>query len=221
MRIYLKTTPNNQPVPFDYQQKLIGCLHKWLGNNELHDKMSLYSFSWLLGGVMTENGYTFKNGARWFISFYDEKNIKTIVKTILSDPLMFCGLRVIDLEIQEEIPDFSNQEYFRLASPIFIKRRVGEKGIRFYTFNDAESGQYMVETLKHKMEIAGLPEDDTLNIHFDLNYPDKKIKKISIHGLYIHCNMCPVIIHGKPETKAFAWTVGLGSATGSSLGALL
>lgn len=219
MRIYLKTTPNNQPVPFDYQQKLIGCLHKWLGNNELHDKISLYSFSWLLDSKMTQNGYNFGNGARWFISFYDEKYAKTLIKTILSDPVMFCGLEVLDIVIQET-PDFSNQEYFRLASPIFIKRRISEKQIRFYTFEDAESAQYMVETLKHKMEIAGLPDDQTLDISFDLNYPKKKIKKINIHGLDIKCNMCPVIIQGKPETKAFAWEVGIGNATGSSLGAL-
>ena len=52
MRIYLRTTPNDVIVPFDYQQKIVGTIHKWLGNNEIHDKISLYSFSWLLGGNM-------------------------------------------------------------------------------------------------------------------------------------------------------------------------
>ena len=46
MRIYLRTTPNDVIVPFDYQQKIVGTIHKWLGNNEIHDKISLYSFSW-------------------------------------------------------------------------------------------------------------------------------------------------------------------------------
>lgn len=219
MRIFLKTTPNDQIIPFDYQQKLIGTLHKWLGNNELHDRISLYSFSWLQNSVKVDNGYTFKNGAKWFISFYDDKHVKTIVKTILSDPQMFCGLQVTDIDIHNT-PDFTNQDYFKLASPIFIKRRIGEKEIRYYHFNDSEANQYMVETLKHKMEIAGLPNDDTLDIRFDLNYQNKKIKKVNIHGLDIKCNMCPVIIKGKTETKAFAWEVGLGNATGSSLGAL-
>ena len=50
MRIHLSTSANNELVPFNYQQKLIGVLHRWLGTNELHDKISLYSFSWLKGG---------------------------------------------------------------------------------------------------------------------------------------------------------------------------
>lgn len=220
MRIHMQTTANNETIPFDYQHKLIGLLHKWLGNNDLHDKISLYSFSWLQKSIQVDNGYTFKNGAKWFISFYDETYAKTIVQTILSDPQMFCGLQVTDITIQDT-PDFTNQEYFKLASPIFIKRRIGEKEIRYYNYNDSEANQYMVETLKHKMEIAGLPDDDTLDIRFDLNYQNKKIKKVNIHGIDIKCNMCPVIIKGKAETKAFAWEVGLGNATGSSLGSLI
>ena len=219
MRIYLNTTGNSLIVPFDYQQKLIGTLHRWLGNNDLHDKISLYSFSWLQNSQKVDNGYVFRKGAKWFISFYDDSYLKTIIDTILSDPQMFCGLRVTDVSIQRT-PDFARQEYFKLASPIFIKRRVGEKETLFYNFNDAEANQYMVETLRHKMEIAGLPNDETLDICFDLKYSQKKIKKVNIHGIDIKCNMCPVIIKGKPETKAFAWEVGIGNATGSGFGAL-
>ena len=54
MRIHLKTTPNTKPVPFDYQQKLVGTIHKWIGDNSIHDKISLYSFSWINGGRMRQ-----------------------------------------------------------------------------------------------------------------------------------------------------------------------
>ena len=37
MRIHLKTSANTTPVPFDYQQKLVGTIHKWIGNNSIHD----------------------------------------------------------------------------------------------------------------------------------------------------------------------------------------
>ena len=33
MRIHLISTENKEIVPFDYQQKLVGTLHKWLGEN--------------------------------------------------------------------------------------------------------------------------------------------------------------------------------------------
>lgn len=50
MRIHISTTKNTSLVPFDYQQKLVGTIHKWIGDNSVHDRISLYSFSWLKGG---------------------------------------------------------------------------------------------------------------------------------------------------------------------------
>ena len=37
MRIHISTTKNTSLVPFDYQQKLVGTIHKWIGNNSIHD----------------------------------------------------------------------------------------------------------------------------------------------------------------------------------------
>lgn len=219
MRIYLKTTPNSENVPFDYQQRMIGVLHKWLGINQLHDLMSLYSFSWLMNGKIVKNGVSFEKGARWFISFYDEKYVKNIIKTILNDPEMFSGLIVTDINIQEKAY-LQDQNYFRLASPIFIKRKI-ENNIQFYTFEDAEANDLLVETIKHKMKLANLPVDETLKLSFDLNYLNKKIKKARIHNIDNKCSMCPVIIEGKEYTKDFIWNVGLGNSTGSGFGAIL
>ena len=52
MRLHFFLTPNRQPVPFSYQHFLTGAFHKWLGANELHDNLSLYSLSWLDGSRM-------------------------------------------------------------------------------------------------------------------------------------------------------------------------
>ena len=223
MRIHIQTTSNSSVVPFDYQQKLIGTIHKWLGNNEIHDKISLYSFSWLLGGEMIKNqGFNFPDGADFFVSFYEDGYLKILIRTILSDPEMFCGLAVRDITIVNQ-PIFSEDaQYFRLASPIFIKRlKEDGKDYKFYLFKDKESGSLMTETLKHKMQEAGLPEDDTLKIEFDLSYTRKQEKLVKIHGIKNKSSMCPIIIQGRPESKLFAWTVGIGNSTGSSFGSLL
>lgn len=112
MRIHIQTTSNSSVVPFDYQQKLIGTIHKWLGNNEIHDKISLYSFSWLLGGEMIKNqGFNFPDGADFFVSFYEDGYLKILIRTILSDPEMFCGLAVRDITIV-------NQPIFRKTHSI-------------------------------------------------------------------------------------------------------
>ena len=100
MRIHLSTSANNELVPFNYQQKLLGVLHRWLGTNELHDKISLYSFSWLKGGKRYKNGLHFPYGANWFISFCEENYVKTIINAIMDSPDMFCGMKVERIVIQ-------------------------------------------------------------------------------------------------------------------------
>ncbi len=59
MRIYLQLSANREIVPFNYQQSLVGAFHKWLGENELHDDISLYSLSWLSKGVPKKGGLDF------------------------------------------------------------------------------------------------------------------------------------------------------------------
>ncbi len=208
-------------VPFDYQQKLTGILHAWLGKcNDLHGDLSLYSFSWLSDGNASAEGLNFPKGAKWFISFADEKRIKTIIKTILSHNEMFCGMSVSDITI-EETPDLSERELFYLGSPVFIKRADNESnGYNQYTYNDECANDFMKETLLHKMKQAGMAEDDTLDVSFDLSYKNKKTKLMRYKNINNKCNMCPVIIKGKPETKAFVWNVGLGNSTGIGFGSI-
>jgi hypothetical protein len=39
-------------------------------------------------------------------------------------------------------------------------------------------------------------------------------------NISMRVNKCPVIIKGRPETKSFAWNVGIGNSTGIGLGAI-
>ncbi|MDD2474849.1 MAG: CRISPR-associated endoribonuclease Cas6 [Dysgonamonadaceae bacterium] len=220
MRIILTTTPNDNVIPFNYQKYLIGVLHKWLGKNEIHDNISLHSFSWLKKGVIQKNGFDFRNGAEWFISFHKEKYVKQIVKSILEKPDMFFGMRVSDIQIDSE-RDWESGEYcFRVASPILIKRTIDYNNIKFYTYEDAECGELMTDTLKNKMSVAGLPADETLSVEFDMSYYNKKIKLVDIHGIKNKCSMCPIIIKGQPESIEFARNVGIGNSTGSGFGSI-
>ena len=219
MRIHLKTSANTTPVPFDYQQKLVGTIHKWIGNNSKHDKISLYSFSWLSGGRRVDNALQFSQGATMFISFYDESIIKVIIRTILEDPEMFCGMFVTDITIGAE-PQFSERYLYYCDSPIFIKRKLDDGSVKQYNFNHAQANQYLKETLLSKMKEAGLEEDETLDICFDLSYSKKKLKLVRYHGIGNKASLCPVVIKGKPETKQFIWNVGVGNCTGIGFGAI-
>lgn len=220
MRIYVKTTANKELVPFNYQPKLTGTLHKWIGRNELHGKPALYSFSWLLNAKVDKDGLNYPDGAEFFISFYDDMYIKQIISSILSDTEMCYGMSVTDVTIEDN-PDFTNKTLFLCASPIFVRRLDPEtnKDIH-YTFKDENAGSLLEETLLHKMELAGLPKDESLKIKFDLSYHNAKTKVINYKGINNRVNQCPVIMEGKPETKLFAWHVGLGNSTGIGFGAI-
>jgi CRISPR-associated endoribonuclease Cas6 len=62
--------------------------------------------------------------------------------------------------------------------------------------------------------------DDTIEISFDTSYINAGTKKITYKGVENKASWCPVIIKGKPETKLFAWNVGLGNSTGIGFGAI-
>ena len=218
MRIHLKTTANTQPVPFNYQQKLVGTIHKWLGNNSIHGAISLYSFSWLKGGRKEGDALRFANGASMFISFFDDNYIRKIARSILDDPEMFCGLVVTSITI-EDSPMIDDRELFFCASPIFIKRNHTDGTINHYNFTDPQANQFLKETLLYKMKIAGL-KDETLDIRFDTSYSKKKLKLVRYHGIGNKASICPIIIKGKPATKLFAWNVGVGNSTGIGFGAI-
>ena len=59
MRIYLTLSKPYKTVPFDHQPVLLGAIHKWLGENEIHGKTLLHSFSSLVSGKKALNGMGF------------------------------------------------------------------------------------------------------------------------------------------------------------------
>ncbi len=217
MRIHLLTTGTQNVIPYNYQPALTGALHKWIGTNYIHNQISLYSFSWLQNGKASSEGIVFNDGARFFISTIDKDLLKTIVKGIQREPDICYGLCVKEIIIQED-PVFANDHSFQYASPILIKRRVGNRDIH-YSYKDEESNFLMTETLKNKLISAGIDEQ-SVNVSFDISYRNPKTKLIHYNKIGNKVNMCPVKITGTPEQLAFAWNVGVGNSTGVGFGAL-
>lgn len=221
MRLHFRTTPNTEPIPTDYFPKMVGVFHKWLGkNNDEHGKVSLYSFSSLFRTQLDRGKISCPHGAGFFISLYDESKAKTIIQSVLDAPEMFSGLIVTDLTIEED-KDLSDREIFYFASPIYVKTSDKDnKTTKEFTFDDPSSAEIMTDSLKTKMRIAGLPPDDSLEVKFDVSYSKKKHTVLWYRNISMRVNKCPVIIKGSPESKLFAWNVGIGNSTGIGLGAI-
>jgi CRISPR-associated endoribonuclease Cas6 len=218
MRLYLKLTKSKNLIPFNYQQFLTGAIHKWIGGeNTLHDATSLYSFSWLQNVDTYKGGVSTKDGSYFFISAYDEALIKSILRGIMVDPSVCFGVHVSEVQIANE-PNFSEQQYFYTASPVFIKRSVNNQE-KHYTYTDTESAKWLTETLQTKLKKAGLP-DEGVSVSFDKDFHTPKTKIIFYKNIQNRVSICPVIVKGTPKQIAFAWNVGVGNSSGIGFGAL-
>jgi CRISPR-associated endoribonuclease Cas6 len=204
-------------MPFDYQYKLTGLLHKWLGKNDIHDGKSLYSFSWLKGDYYLQQGLNFEQGAKWFISFHDSELGKILIDAIQKDPTAIYGMRVEEIVIKTD-PEYTDKAHLPAASPILVRDYSSNQNGDYLTPKHEDTGKLLTESIKSKMKFAGL--DYEIKIDFDKTYPRAKTKLIDIKGIKHRANICPVIMEGDPEAIRFARNVGIGHLTGCGFGAL-
>jgi CRISPR-associated endoribonuclease Cas6 len=127
-------------------------------------------------------------------------------------------MSVAELTIVQD-PNFGIVKRFEVASPIFIKRHVGDR-TKFYYYNDDEANALMTETLVNKLKKADLNHEN-VSVEFDKTYRNPTKKGTTYKGIKSIGSICPVIIKGTPEQIAFAWNVGLGNSTGIGFGALV
>ncbi len=209
-------TPNIQPVPFNYQQSLVGAFHRWLGENELHDGLSLYSLSWLTHGTLRGKHLDFPNGSTFCVSAPDDELLSAMVRGIFKGHQIRWGMEVREVTIQRT-PDFGTNHRFLVNSPVLIKRP-GEKHSKFYFHDDAESNALLTETLKIKMDRMGVRGE--VKVRFDDTYTKPRIKMATYKGIHNKGSICPVWVEGDQRAVQFAWEVGVGSSTGIGFGCL-
>jgi CRISPR-associated endoribonuclease Cas6 len=221
MRLHLRLTSNSEPVPFNYQHQLTGALHKWLGENELHDKISLYSFSWLRGKAeRVDGGLNFSGGARWFISFWEDEHTKKLKDGILREPEVIFGMQVAKVK-EQAIPEFNDNYRFKVASPVLIRSNQDDGSRKHLLYNEKEADEILTKRMKAKLEAANFSNHESkINISFDRSYPNPQTKLVEIKGTKLRANICPVKIEGAPDAIKFAWNVGVGELTGSGFGAI-
>jgi CRISPR-associated endoribonuclease Cas6 len=219
MRLQLHLTPNTQPVPFNHLHQLTGALHKWLGPNDIHDGLSLYSFGWLKEALIQKGGLAFPKGSRWNVSFYNVDTAKRAVQGLMDFPDVAFGMRVAEVRLLP-VPDFGSQYNFRTDGSAIIARREREDKSREYLFWDnplADSA--LTAVMQRKLIAAGFNGRDLeISIRFDRRYPKARTRKITIKNIEHKGSECPVVVEGTPEAVRFAWLVGIGELTGSGFG---
>ena len=221
MRLKISLTPNHEIVPFNHLPVLAGALHKWLGPNEYHGEISLYSFSWLQGGRPTKDGLRFPKGASWYINALDDDFLMRSIKGILKDGDIRWGMRVERAEIlpNPDFPDYGEVR-FLVASPVFVKRKLDNGDTKHYLYTDLESDVLLTETLKHKLRIAEI-SDKEVEVRFDRDYQRAKTQLVKYREINNRCSYCPIFMKGTKEQLSFFWTTGAGNSTGIGFGSLI
>ena len=221
MRLHLQLSPNTEPVPFDHLHQLTGALHKWLGENDIHDGLSLYSFGWLHGAKRKGDQLTFPQGSIWNISFYDEAIAKKLLQGVLRQPDLFSGLRVTEVQ-EQATPSFGNFYRFRTDHSAILARQSRPDGSRAYLLWDSpQADDVLTHLLRQKLKAAGWAEEHlNVQVRFDRSYSKARPRKVTIKGIDHKGSECPVWVAGTPEAVQFAWLVGLGDLTGSGFGGL-
>ncbi|NML38966.1 CRISPR-associated endoribonuclease Cas6 [Chitinophaga sp. G-6-1-13] len=220
MRLVLNVSGSKNIIYFhQHQVFLTGALHKWIGRrNEIHGKLSLYSFSWLQNVDIVSNGIRTRDDSYFFIAAYDTTLAKRIVQGVQDDPTICFGIEVRGIAIMET-PVFQSRQEFYPASPVFVKKYLEPRKDKHLLFNDPEAGEHMTTVLKRKLRQAGL-SDEGVTVSFNTAYPNAKAKMITYKTVNNKASMCPVVVEGTPEQVAFAWEVGVGNCTGIGFGAL-
>lgn len=217
MRIYLRLS-TSALIPFNYQKYLTGAIHKWIGpDNPVHGAPALFSFSWLQQVDSFKEGLKTNSESWFFISAHDERLIKSLIRGIQVDNGLCYGAAVRDIRIVET-PHFEGEAAFFHASPILIKRKLGDR-VHHYEHGDPKAGELLTETLKLKLEKAGL-DADGVSVRFDEGFRNPRTKIVSYGDVRNRVNLCPVIVKGTPEQIGFAWNAGVGNSTGIGFGAL-
>lgn len=218
MRLNLRLSPNTTPVPFDHLHQLTGALHKWLGENDIHDGLSLYSFGWLKKGQPAQGALSFPDGAVWRITFADPHRAAGLQSGMFRDPSLAFGMEVTEVTPQR-IPDFTGPYRFRVDGPV-LARKKREDGTRAHLlYDDPEANAELTRALRRKLAETGLDADEAM-VAFDPQEGQGQTKLARIKGVSYRGSVCPVVVSGAPEAIRFAWCVGVGDLTGSGFGAL-
>lgn len=226
MRLHFLLSPNKGVVPFDYPHFLTGKFHQWLGQNELHDGLSLYSLGWLQGGHKRGEGLNFPRGASWFISAPDtpagDDLLARVADAALKEPSVCCGMEVAEIQAQRT-PEFGPSRVFRADSPIFLRGPRTPDGLDPHLiYSDENADEILTHVLRRKLEAAGLEEHAaTATLKFDHSFAHPKTRLIQVQESRKRASVCPVIATGTPQAVRFVYNVGAGHLTGSAFGSLV
>jgi len=218
MRIKVKFTQNDKPIPVNNQHIVNGYIHKCLGeNNPYHDKPSDYCITNLRGGKLNSDKQTlnFVNGAEIIITSTNEEFMNNIIKGIMMNKSIGFGMNLNGIDFVEKEQLFDDYNIFRTLTPVLLK----ENG-NFITVND----DVFKETLKKRMINKLSKIDPSLDLNgFDIiinKHKSNKTKLIKVKSVFNKVSQFDIIVKSNKKVAEIIYNYGIGQSTGSGFGSV-
>lgn len=171
--------------------RLRGCIHKWLGENNVHDGISLYSFSWVI------------NDRCFYFSTPVDKLMLDFLAGLQRDATMFNGFVVDGFDF---VGTDTSKPFYRCPTAFHVK----DNGKYLY-FDGADN--VATRIANQKLKLLGI--NGTVNVSFA---PNGKNKMFDIHKIKVKCFQCPVRLYGDDAAKQAILETGIGNLTGCGFG---
>lgn len=221
MRLKLKLTDNNIPIPINNQHIVNSYIHKCLGkNNMYHDSPSNYCVTNIRGGKLNKDkeSLKFNGNAHIIITSSDNEFLGNLMSGIIYNTDFGYGMGLNGYEnIHEELYDEYN--IFRTLTPILLRKKINNKN-KFITIEDND----FVLQLKNQIINKFSKIDNTLKFdNFDIQirkHNSNKTKMIKIRNTFNIASQCDIIVKCNNKLTQLLYNYGIGQSTGSGFGTI-
>lgn len=219
------TEPKTPSIGYNNQYKLVGAFHKWMGDNQVHDKLSFYSFSNLSGfyGKKGKRGLFLKDNQLpyFYISAFEDTFLERLLNGIKQDENLFDGMKVKTIE-KLPLPG-KISSFFIAASPVFVRFYEKHKNhiIHLVYDNHPRVNSVLTDAFRQKLTILGIHNDAKVSFVWENNLLKPKTKLVSLKKEKYRASLCSVKVEGSLLVQQIAWVLGVGKLNGLGFGHLL
>lgn len=210
-------------IPLSYHDNVRGFFYKHLSgyNTKMHDGVSLFSLSGLMGWKFSEKpGILFVNDhIKLYVSVYKDDDYRFFLYNSRSNIGTHMAWDLFLDDVIEIEHDFCNvHETSFKCSPILLGLH-RDKTYITYKDNPPLTSAVMKRIIKRKASqcSVSLSQDFELKFDYDHGY---KLSNIDIKGTHNIASKCNITVKGTPEDIAFVHSVGVGLSTGCGFGFL-
>lgn len=196
--------------------------HNILGNNnELHDQMSIYALTPMLGGIRDGNTERFSDGGYVLFSTNDEDLMGRVASAFYTKKVMESKVGELMYKTFENISDFhvhSDFDVIQAVTPIMVP--IHKAPLHEYvTFKDDNFIKILTERCINKLIILGVDERKAKSIKLELLHPEKaEVINVKYKGIHNFANKVMLVVKGNRYARKVLYNAGIGASTGCGFG---